>query len=184
MAVSKENMNKNPLILYISLFPILILVLLAGSAGYFLLKDEIKIPNFKKEPEVRRLEGFPTVIYVDQEIEKQRRVIRSQEELQEFLRTVDPSGNLVLGEKINFNKEYLLGVSSTQELVDTEMRVRKLYEDKKDESLLVVIRRSVLADTCEKDEQKNVAVDLVAVTKTDHKIDFDIVKETAKKCFQ
>lgn len=177
------NMSKKPQILYISLLPVVLLVVLALGAGYFLMKDDLKLPSFSKEPEVRRLEGFPTIIYTDQEIDKQREVIKDQESLEKFLKTADPTGNLALGEKINFEKEYLLGVTSpTQDEAGHEIKVKKLYEDKKEGSLLVSIRQTDNPESCEVVLQKNVAVDLVAISKTDYNIEFEVVKEPNAEC--
>ena len=164
-------MSSKPQILYISLLPVILLVALALGAGYFLMKDDIKLPSLNKEPEVRRLEDFPTVVYSDEVIDKQRNVIKTQEELENFLRTVDPSGNLALSEKINFEKEFLLGVTtSTQEKTGTTLKVRKLYENKENKKLSVAIKQMENPEECESDLQKNVAVDIVAVSKTDYEI--------------
>jgi hypothetical protein len=177
-------MSNKPRTLYISFLPIILLVLLIVGAGFFLIKDDINLSKlFNKEPTVRRLSGFPTVVNTDQIISKQRVVIKSQAELEQFLKSVDKTGNLALGEKINFDREYLIGVSSdTFNQTGNAIKVRKLYEDKMKKTLLVSVRQTSMGETCPKDPQTNVAVDIVAITKTTDAIDFEVIKEVNENC--
>ncbi|KKS09976.1 MAG: hypothetical protein UU64_C0012G0019, partial [candidate division WWE3 bacterium GW2011_GWF2_41_45] len=48
---------------------VVIVVLMIG-AGYFLLQGEIKLPGFNKGTQIRRLDGFPTVITTEMPLEK------------------------------------------------------------------------------------------------------------------
>jgi hypothetical protein len=166
-----------------NLIPVAVLVVLIIGAGYFLLKGEIKFPNFGDDtPEVRRLNGFPTVVYTDKEVDKQRVVITSEEQLNQFLNSVDPTGILQLQEKINFDKEILIGASTkTNPTTGTDLKIKKIYQDKEAKKLQVNLRQSEDADTCEIEQDKNIAVDLVAINKTDWQIDFDVYKEV-KQC--
>ncbi len=174
-----NNTNKNGTTLYSSLLPIALLLLLILGAGYFLLRDEFNLEKvLSNEPEVRRLEGFPTVVNTDQNIDKQRAFIKTQDELDNFLKTVDPSGNLKLTENIDFDKEYLIGVTTkTLESDGTQIKVRKLYEDKEDNTLLVSLKQTEPGLNCVTTQQTNLPVDIVAISKTDHKVTFEVLKE-------
>ncbi len=173
-------MTKQTHILNMSFLPIVLLIALILGAGYFLLAGDIDIAKLlKREPEVRRLAGFPTVINTTEILEKQRTVIKSEQELATFLNSVDKSGLLTLNEKINFDKEFLIGVASkTFEETGSTVKVRKLYEDKENKALIVSIKQIDSGENCEIEAQPNVAVDLVAVSKTDWQIKFDTIKET------
>ena len=72
--------NKQEAFLRVSLLPLLVLVALILGAGYFLLKDEIKLTSLEKKPTIQRLEGFPTVIYTDKQIEKIRKIKKKKKE--------------------------------------------------------------------------------------------------------
>ena len=186
----KVNMNnkslipQKSLILYISLLPVIILVLLILGAGYFLMKDDFELSKiFNRGPQVRRLEGFPVVVDVSGQIDKQRRVIKSQEELEDFLKTVDPTGNLALGEKIDFSREYLIGVSTaTLDRGGSKLKVKKVYENKENNELLISLKQTILAENCMVTQQLNLPVDLVAVSKTDYEITFEASKEIVTDC--
>lgn len=163
--------------LRISVLPLL-LILIAGAVYFFFFTDQ-DLVDFKKEPEVRRLNGFPAISYVTKEQEKQRVVIKSDEELANFINSVDESGFLTIRENINFDKEYLLGVSSsTNAFTGGEIKIRKLYEDKEGGKLIVSVKETEAGKTCAEIEEKmNVTVDLVAISKTDYAIEFERVKE-------
>jgi hypothetical protein len=161
-----------------SFLPLLLLILIILGAGYFLIQGEIKLPKFDRGPQIRRLEGFPTVIYTDRKVEKQRLVIKSEEELNDFLNLVDDTGLLTLREDIDFEKEFLLGVTSeTEKEVDHEIKIRKVYEDKDDGSLLISIRETFPGETCDSEIDEHIAADLVAISKTDLDIEFERVKQ-------
>lgn len=167
-------MTKKAQTLYVSFIPLILIIGLIFGAGYFLLADEIKLPSFKKDPEVRRLEGFPTVIYSEDVFEKQRKVIKTEDELNDFLNMVDPTGIATLKENIDFDKEHIIAISSETEVeVDHRIRVKKIRYDKDDEELIVLIHEFFPGDTCEIEEDPHIAVDLVAIEITDKLIDFD-----------
>ena len=170
--------------LNVSLLPVILLVLIAVGAGYFLMQGEFKLPKiFNRDPEVRRLKGFPTLVDVSDEIDKQRAVIKNAAELKAFLATADKKGGLVLTENINFDNEYLIGVSSTtQNIEGRQIRIKKLYQDKNDNSLLVQIEQTEMANICKVEPRNYVLVDLVAVSKTDKKIGFEVVKKIDNDC--
>lgn len=186
---------------FIGLIPVFLIILLILGAGYFLLRDEIKhLFKEDKTASVRRIKGYPTTVETDQEIEKQRKIIKSEAELNEFLNYIDKSGLLAVGETIDFNREYLIGVSSsTYSEKGHKVRVKKVYENKEEKSLLVSIEYADPAENClegasldtagevtmspteEPEEptiEKNVVVDIVAINKTDWEINFERLKQT------
>ena len=161
----------------INLLPLLIFLGIA-IVVYFLFLNDKDLFNPNREPEVRRLNGFPTTVYTEKDVEKERVIIRSEQELAEFLNRIDESGYLIVREKVDFEKEILLGVSSsTNDEEGHEIKVRKLYEDKENNKLLVSVRELELGDTCEKIMNKNITVDVVVVSKTDMEIDFERFKQ-------
>lgn len=148
------------------------------------MKDDIDLSKiFNREPQVRRLDGFPTVINTNQVIDKQRMLIKTQAELETFLKTIDPTGITTLPEKIDFEKEYLIGVSTkTLNNTGTSLKVRKLYEDKEDKKLLASIKQEVPNEKCPVNPQLNIVADLVAISKTDFAIDYELIKEIQAEC--
>jgi hypothetical protein len=167
-------MNKKSKINLIPLF-ILIAILVAV---YFLFLSDNELISIDREPEVRRINGFPTVAYTDKELEKKREVITNQEQLAEFLNYVDESGYLIVREEIDFDREFLLGVSTdVNQTEGYELKVRKLYEDKENNKLIVSLREEEPGDSCEYEVNPNVAVDLVAISKTGKIIEFERIKE-------
>ncbi|RJR27125.1 hypothetical protein C4561_03100 [candidate division WWE3 bacterium] len=166
--------------IYISLLPLVIIVLLIFGAGYFLLADEIKLPKFNKGTQIRRLENFPTIIYTEEgkQYEKQRRVIKSEEELNDFLNYIDPAGLVTLKETVDFNKEYVIGVATEVEDPETHaIKIKKVYEDKDKKSLLIALHETFPRENCTVEVSPHIAVDMVAINKTDWSIDFERVKE-------
>ena len=171
-------MNKQDAILRISLIPLVVIIGLILGAGYLLMEGEVKLPKLSKGPQITRLEGFPTVVYTSDMLEKQRLVIKSEEELTEFLNYIDPSGLLEVNEKIDFEKEYLLGVSTqTEDETEHQLRVRKVYENKRDKQMLVSIRETEAGGTCDVEMDSNVSVDLVSVSKTELDVEFERIKQ-------
>jgi len=171
-------MTSKSQIIKMSFLPLIIIIALILGAGYLLINGEIKLPKFNKGPQIRRLEGFPTIIYTDKVLDKQRQVIKSDQELNQFLNTVDSTGLLVLKEKINFDKEYLIGVSTkTYDETGHKMKIRKVYEDKNKKTLLVSIIESESEKNCPVEQQTNIPVDLVAISKTDSDIAFERIKD-------
>jgi len=170
----------------LNLLPVLILIAIASGAGYYLMQGELKLPKLVREPNVRRLADFPTSVEMasPKDLEKQRVVIKSQEELQEFFAHVDENGELALEEKIDFDQEYLLGISSSlREKAQGKIKVKKIYADRQDQSYLVMVERTERSDEClDLEYQDNVLVDLVAIDKTDWEIDFETVKTENSRC--
>ncbi len=161
--------------------PLIILLGLVIGAGYFLLQGDVKIPFFNDDNtvEVRRLDDYPAKIALSEELEKTQTVIKSEEELVNFLASVDPTGALTLDEKINFDREYLIGTTSkTFTTGGYEFKTRKVYEDKEKNELTVssVIRKP--ADDCIVTQELNMFVDIVAISKTDKAVNFETVTET------
>lgn len=152
-----------------------------GAIYFFFLKDS-KFLKIDKSPEVRRINGFPTTVYTQKDLEKIRTVIKTKEELTNFLNSVDESGYLIMREEIDFNKEMLLAATtSSAENEGQEIKIKKLYEDKDANKLLVSVRETEPGETCEKILNKNVSVDLVAISNTTREIEFERVKEI-KEC--
>ncbi|OGC38548.1 hypothetical protein A3K42_01520 [candidate division WWE3 bacterium RBG_13_37_7] len=164
--------------LRISLIPLVILIILILGAGYLLLEGEIKLPKFNRGPQIKRLEGFPTIVYTDKQIEKQRKVIKSEQELTEFLNLIDPSGLLEVRDKIDFNKEYLLAATTeTENETGHSVKIRRVYEDKNNSTLLVSIQEEEAGSNCDVEMDKNISVDIASISKTDWNIEFDRTKQ-------
>jgi len=173
--MNKESNKK------INLIPLFILIGLIITI-YFAFLSDSALFQLDKRLEVRRLNGFPTTAYAEKQLDKQRLVITSEEELIRFLNYVDESGYLLVREDIDFNKEMLLGIST--DVNDTEghtIKIRKLYKDKDSNTLLVSVRETAPGSSCEVIHNNNVAVDLVAIDITGMKVKFERVKEV-KEC--
>ncbi len=164
----------------INLIPVFIIVaLLIGVYLVFFSKADIL--DFNATPEVRRLNGFPTIVYTNKDMEKVREVITNQDDLAKFLNTVDESGYLIMRDTINFDKEMVLAVaSSTNEYEGHEIKIKKIYENKEDNKIIVSVREIEPGESCEKIENKNIAVDLVTISDTTREIEFERVKEFAE----
>jgi hypothetical protein len=168
--------NKQHTILNMSLLPLGILLVLIIGVGYFLLKGEIKLPKFNKGPQIGRLESFPTVLGTTKTINKIRQVIKSEAELASFLNTVDGDNQLSVKERIDWNKQYILAVtSSVNEESGHKVKIAKAYEDKTAQKLHIVIEETEKGEGCDVEMGKNIAIDLVTITKIDYKIDFERV---------
>jgi len=170
-----DNQKAN---LRISLIPLVVIIGLILGAGYLLLAGDINLPKFNNGPKFRRVEGFPTIVYTENVLEKQRLVIKNEEELTQFLNLIDPTGLLEVREPINFDKEYLVAVTTeTEEKTGNSVKIKEIYENKEDDNFLVSIRETIQGDTCEKELDKNIAVDVVAISKTEKPFEFDRVKQ-------
>jgi len=168
--------NKQRAALKVNLFPIVILIGLILGIGYFLLQGEIELPKFNKGPTIQRLEGFPTAIYSDREMEKERRVIKNEEELNEFLNYVDETGLLNVKENINFEKNVIIAISTdSNEEVGHTIKIDKVYEDKEENEILIQFEEKKPGDSCEPELDKNIAVDMVILSTTGREIDFEKV---------
>jgi len=111
-------------------------------------------------------------------LEKQRRIIKSPEELAEFLNYIDPTGLTEVRDSVNFDREFLLAVSSDlQDETGHKMRIKKVYEDKDAKHLLVLIEETDKGDNCEVEVEGNITADVVAISQTDFEISFDRVKK-------
>jgi hypothetical protein len=173
--------NKQRAALKVSLFPIVLLIGLILGIGYFLLQGEITLPKLNRGPTIQRIEGFPTVIYSDREMEKERRVIRSEEELSEFLNYVDETGLLDVEEKINFDKNVVIAVSTdTKEEVGHRIKIDEVYEDKEENEILIQFNEIKPGDTCEPEYDRNIAVDMVILSNTDMEIDFEKITKVVE----
>ncbi len=173
--------NKQKASLRISLLPIVILVGLILGVGYFLLKGEINLPDFNKEPTIQRMEGFPTVIYTDKNMEKQRKVIKNEQELTEFLNLIDETGMLTAKEQIDFDKNMVLAVATeTNEETGHNLKIKKVYEDKKEKRMIVEIEETNPDNDCQIEIDNNIAVDMVIVSKTDWDIKFEKVTKAVE----
>lgn len=171
--------EKQKATLRVSLIPLAIIILLILGVGSFLLKDEIKLPNFNKEPTITRLADFPTTVATTKQLEKRREVITTNEKLNEFLNSIDESGLLKVKENINFDKDMVIAATSgTNEIKNIRVKIRKVYEDAAKKRLLVSIEETVPGDTCTPELGKNVAVDIITLSKTDWEIRFDKVTKT------
>lgn len=177
--------NEHGYTLQLSILPVAIIVLIILGAAFFLMRGEFELPSFgKKETEVTRIDGYPSTIYTNVAIEKQRRVIKSAEELSDFLSTVDPERMYTPDiNGIDFNKTYLIGVSTeTDEESGTVLRIKRVIEDKENNSLTISIEEIKPGENCPVDLQSNLSVDIVALNKTDKTIEFDRVTKQGEAC--
>lgn len=174
--------NKQQATIKMSIIPLVIIVALILGAGFLLLRGEFKFSKlFKTGPQIKRLQNFPTVVYTTQPLEKQRRVIKSQAELADFLKYVDSTGILTMKDSVNFEKEYLIAVSSELNPTTGETtKIKKVYEDKPNKALVISIEENVPGKTCELETDKNIGVDMVSISKTELSIKFERVKKTVE----
>lgn len=164
--------------MYISIIPLIVIIGLILGAGYLLLGEDIKLPKLNGEPKITRLEGFPTNLGVQKDMDKKRITIHNEEELNQFLNEVDSAGLLTTKDNINFDKQILVGAST--KTLDEEghtFKIRKVYKDEESRKLLVSLVRTDPDETCETTKDKNIWIDLVAIDKTDWDIDFELVKK-------
>lgn len=168
--------DKQRAALKVSLFPIVVLIGLIMGIGYFLLQGEISLPKLNRGPTIQRVEGFPTVIYSDREMEKERRVIRSEEELNNFLNYIDETGLLDVKEKINFQKNVVIAVTTdSDDKTGRKMKIDEVYEDKEENEILVKFDEIKPGDNCEQEIDRNIAVDMVILSETNMDISFEKV---------
>jgi hypothetical protein len=165
--------------LKVSLIPLAIIILLILGVGALLLKDEIKLPNFNKEPIITRLAGFPTSVITTKQLERQREIVTTNEKLIEFLNSIDESGLLKVQENINFDKDMVIAVTSgTNDIKGVRVKIRRVYEEKAKKRLLVSVEETVPGDTCTPEPEMNIAIDIITLSKTDWDITFDKVTKT------
>ncbi len=178
-------MSKQTKIFSMSLLPVVLIVILIIGAGFFLLEgDVIKLPGARDDNyiQTRRLNGFPTTINTEKDLKqsKMRKVITSKEELYSFISSIDPLNTFTLSEEPNFDKEVVLAVTSgSQTLEGNAVKIRRVYLDKKNNSILVSIKQTSVDEDCENTLGNNIPVDLVAMDKTELKIEFENQKEDA-----
>lgn len=177
MNLSKRQQAGNAL-------PIIIILGLIIGAGYFLIGDDIKLPKFLNgEPKFERVEGFPKTVYVTSEKEKKREVITSEEELNNFLNEVDENNQIDFKAEIDFDRKMLIAVSSGYWETDGDkFRIKKIYKDSEDKTLLFSLEEQELGELCEKKIDPNVVVDFAVIDKTDWKIEFEKVKKINEDC--
>lgn len=175
------NKEKNTNMSGASALPLVIILGLIAVAGYFLLKGEIRLPFLedKQSVKVRRLDGFPVTVPVTEEREKSDLIIKSEEELISFLSSIDKSNTLTVAEKIDFNKEFLIAMSTKNlDKVGNEFKIRKVYIDKEKDGILVSAKLRKPDDSCIEEPSRNVMVDIVAVSKSDKEFEFETLIET------
>lgn len=171
-----------------NILPIIIVLGIIVLAGYPLLKGNVNAPWQKKDKKIQitRMEGFPRTWETQKNIKKSYRVIQNQAELEEFFNYADLSSdqnalNSILS-NVNFNKEQIIAVvSDVQEELGSQIKIKKIEEDKKDKTLKVTIFQIKPDDTCIPEVKNNVLIDIIKIDKTNYKIEFDSVKQT-KSC--
>ena len=164
--------------LYVNVIPIIIILLLIGGAGYFLFGQDLEIPIEDRKTQITRLEGFPRMLYVSEDRKKVRKVIKSEEELNEFLNDVDKNGELTIDTNVNFNRHYLMGAATkTLEGENHTFKIKKIYKDTDDKTLTVVQERTDPDEGCKLEGGQNIWVDIVQINKTDWNIGFELVKK-------
>ncbi len=164
-----------------NILPLLVIFMLIGGAGYFLFGQDIKLPSKEdKLTKIVRIEGFPMRISVSGERRKQRRIIRSEAELNDFLAKVDPEGQIGLKENFDFRKNILIATSTeTLEGVHNKYKIKRVTRDDNDRTLTIIQELTLPMEECEEDTEsaeKSIIVDLVQLRKTDWKIEFELEK--------
>lgn len=182
-AKSEVNMNEKKLnkMSGLSALPLIIIIGLILGTGYLLLKDSIDLSflEVSKDLEMERLENFPKTVSVTKDLDKQRAVIKSEEELINFLSYVSKSKELSLGRKVNFKKEMLIGVSTkTNNTGGYSVKIEKIKVDKKTNNLYITSLITKPSDNCVVTQQLNSAVDIVLVSKTNMDVEFETVRTT------
>ena len=172
-------MTKKKGFIFFSFIPVALIVIIILVTGFLLLKDDIKLPFNDNQPKIRRLQGFPQNVYTDKQIEKVRKTITSDEELNNFLNTIDSTGLLTLKEKINYQKEILVAVTSDNKNIEGHsIKIKKLYVDEKKHKLIVSVHEIYPAEECRVVSDPHISVDLVAIDKKDYALDFEKVTDT------
>lgn len=182
-AKSEVNMNEKKLnkMSGLSALPLIIIIGLILGTGYLLLKDSIDLSflEVSKDLEMERLENFPKTVSVTKDLDKQRAVIKSEEELINFLSYVSKSKELSLGRKVDFKKEMLIGVSTkTNNTGGYSVKIEKIKVDKKTNNLYITSLITKPSDNCVVTQQLNSAVDIVLVSKTNMDVEFETVRTT------
>jgi hypothetical protein len=163
--------------------PIIAIAILIAAAGFLLTKDDLDLPWMpSNKVSATHLVNFPREVPTLQELVKDRKVLKSQDELNNYLKTIDPTGSTRVEENIDFNRYYVVAVN-TETLIEDgyKMKIRRIYEDKDENELKVMILLTEPGDTCETQDVTNVVVDMVKVKKTDMKFSFGREKQT-KEC--
>lgn len=163
--------------------PIIAIAILIAAAGFLLTKDDLELPWMPSDKvTATHLANFPREVPTLQELEKDRKVLKSQDELNNYLKTIDPTGSTRVEEDIDFNR-YFVVAANTETLTEDgyKMKIRRIYEDKEENELKVMILLTEPGDTCETQEVTNVVVDMVKVKKTDMNFSFGREKQT-KEC--
>jgi len=165
--------------MYMSIIPLALIVILILGAGYLMTKGDIKIPGFTEQNlEFRRLDNFPTSIPTGIQTEKQRLILKSREELDTFLASIDDSGFLSVDEVIDFDNEFVIAVSTqTREMEGYTLKIRRIFEKREDGTLIVSVRDRRPGKNCVDEEYSNISADLVAVSKTNKVISFQSIKD-------
>ena len=100
-----------------------------------------------------------------------------------FLNEVDENNQIDFNTEINFNRKMLIAVSSGYSEVDgNKFRIKKVYKDTEDKTLLFSLEEQELGELCEKRIDPNVVVDFAVIDKTDWKIEFEKVKKINDDC--
>ncbi len=177
--------KKTDVKIYVNILPLIIIFLLIGGAGYFLFGQDMKLPSIGGDSiKVSRIEGLPKRVTVEEEKDKTRKIITSEEELTQFMAEIDPEGQIDLRENFNFDKNYLLAVaSSSVEGPLNKYKIKKVESDSEDKKLTVEHELTVpMEDECpekateEEMAVKSIIVDMVLINKTDWEIDFTSLK--------
>ncbi len=158
-----------------NLLPIFIIVALIIAAGFLLTKDDFKAPWQKSDKiKAEHLTNFPREVPTLEQLEKERLVLKSQQELDSFLMKVDPTGSTKVSDKINFEKEWVLVATSPTLLTDGhKLKIQKIYDDTEKLEIRAVVIYEKPGDTCDVQQVSNVVVDMVKIKQTEMKIDFD-----------
>lgn len=158
-----------------NLLPIFIIVALIIAAGFLLTKDDFEAPWQKSNKiKAQHLENFPREVPTLEQLDKLRVVIKSQQELDDFLMQIDPTGSTKVSDNVNFEKEFLIAATSPTLTTDGyKLKIQKIYNDEEKMELKVVVSYEKPGETCDVQQVSNVVVDMVKVKQTDMEINFE-----------
>ncbi|MBP8960760.1 hypothetical protein KBG31_00875 [Patescibacteria group bacterium] len=173
------NKNKSSIKVYVNIVPLIIIFLLIGGAGYFLFGQDIKLPSFKPEDSIKvtRIDGFPYRINVKEPREKTRKIIKSEEELTAYMAEIDPEGQIDLRENFNFNKNFLVAVS-TETIQDpwTKYRIKRVERDSRKQKLTVEHELTVPVTECPEEKEEEETTDKADAEETTQAIIVDMIQ--------
>ena len=158
------------------LIPVAIVVVLVLILGFVLLRDSI-LDLFKPNKNALiRIEGFPKEVESTKKIDKNRTIVRSEQEFKDLMKKLFDDENKIQMPQNDFEKNDLYVVNT--ELNDTRgfrLKIRNIFKDEEKNRFDSVLERQKPGKTCINEEVSNVALDIVKVEKNITNIDAERV---------